>query len=87
MSQQATRQAPLSLIQRYRVMQQVEGDATTPDAELARLAAEKLGRPVSAQTIKEYRAAFGIASVPQPTKEQLLQRIRELEGQQRIEGA
>lgn len=85
MNQPTTRQKPLTLLERYRVMQQVEGDTTTPDLELAKLAGEKLGRPVSPQTIKEYRAVFGHASVPQPTKEQLLQRIRELEGQLRLE--
>jgi hypothetical protein len=62
-------------------------DLSRPDAELARVSGESIGRPVSAQTIKEYRAVFGIPSVPQPTKEQLMQRIRELEGQVRIEGA
>jgi hypothetical protein len=88
MSQSATRQSPLTQLQRYRVMHMVDkfGRNDKPDAELAREAAALIGRAVSSQTIKDYREVFGIDSVPQPTKEQLLQRIRELEGQARIEG-
>lgn len=85
MSNLTTRQKPLTLLERYRVMQMVEADTATPDIELAREAGLTIKRPVSAQTIKEYRAVFGQASVPQPTKEQLLQRIRELEGQLRLD--
>lgn len=80
-----TRQSPLTLLQRYRVMRLVDGDTTTPDADLAKRAEGEIKRPVSVQTIRDYREVFGIAPVAQPTREQLLQRIRELEGQQRIE--
>lgn len=53
MSNPTTRQKPLTLLERYRVMQMVDADTTTPDIELAKEAGLAIKRPVSAQTIKK----------------------------------
>lgn len=85
MSNTTTRQNPLTLLQRHRVMCHVElAKADMPDAELAESAGALIGRAVSPQTIRDYRKAFGLPSVKSPTRQELEAKVREL--QAKLEG-
>lgn len=70
------RAAAMTTAQRFELMAFVKSaSATTPDRTLAAVASDRFGRPISPQTITNYRKEFGIKSVNMPTREELQMQV------------
>ena len=79
-----TRTPSLTMSEKFTLMTFIKGaPKDTPDRTLAAQAAEKIGRPVSPQTVTNYRKELGLQSVAMPSREELQETIEAL--QTRIE--
>lgn len=77
----------LPLAQKFQLMEFVKtADASIPDATLAHMASELVGRVVAQQTISNYRTEFGIANVRKPNSAQLSAYVELLKDQLRAAG-